>query len=107
MESNKTKATTKFTADVVAVMEENAPLDWAKANEIGDRFDIKPRAVVSSAIRLGIEYNKKERVSKTGAKIVSKADLVGMIANRLGVDADELDGLEKATKTSLEILLGA
>jgi hypothetical protein len=99
-------AESKFTDEVVEVMNAAAPLDWAKAQEIGARFDIKPRAVVASAIRQGIEYKRKERVTKSGAKVVSKADLVKGIAAKFDLDLDALDGLEKATKTSLAALLG-
>lgn len=99
-------AESKFTDEVLEVMEAEAPLNWSKANAIGAQFNLKPRAVVASAIRAGIEYNKIVRVSKTGGKIESKADLVAKIAARLGVSLDSLDGLDKATKTSLQVIAG-
>jgi wobble nucleotide-excising tRNase len=100
------KTETVYTEEVVAAMEAQAPLNWEKAQDIAERFNLKAKGVVASAIRNGIEYKRKERVSKSGAKIVSKADLVSKIAEKIGVDVAKLDGLEKATKTSLETLLG-
>jgi len=83
------KTETVYTENVVAAMRDAAPLNWEKAQEIAERFDLKAKGVVSSAIRNGIEYKRK--------------DLVDSIAKKLGVDS--LDGLEKSTKTALEIVL--
>ncbi len=99
------KVETVYTEEVVSAMEDSAPLNWEKAKEIADRFGLKPKGVVSSAIRNGIEYKKKERVSKSGAKVTSKTELVASIAEKIGVEADSLDGLEKSTKTALETVL--
>lgn len=100
MEENVRKA-------VLAAMKEAAPLDWAKANEIADRFKVKARAVTAMASRNDIEYNRKVRASKDGSAIVSKADLVKGIAGKLGVEVDKLDGLDKANKAALETVFNA
>lgn len=90
-----------ITPEVEARMKELAPLDFEKAGEIADEFGIKTRSVVASAIRKGIEYTRKARVSKTGEPVVTKEDLVGVIAEGIGVDKGDLDGLDKATKVAL------
>ena len=95
----------KFTDEVVARMKELAPLNWEKAKALGEELGIKPKAIVASATRNEIEYNKIERKTKTGAKIESKAALVVRIAERVGKNVEDLDGLEKATKTALEALV--
>jgi hypothetical protein len=91
--------------EILKVMVENAPLDWDKCNEIAEKFNEKPRSIVASAVRNGIDYNKKARVGKTGQPVVRKEDLVASIAEKFGVPVAELDGLEKANKTALEALL--
>jgi hypothetical protein len=95
------KMATKITAEVVTIMEELAPLDFHKATRIGDAFDIKPKAIVASATRRGIEYIRKPRVSKSGEAVVTKEDLVKSIASSLGFELGEIDGLLKATKVDL------
>ena len=90
---------------VLKVMNDQAPLNFAKATEIAEQFGLKPRAIVASAVRNGIAYEKKVRVGKTGAPVISKADLVGKIAAKFGLELTELAGLEKANKTALEAIL--
>ena len=91
----------KITDEIVEAMEGLAPLDNHKAIRIADAFGVKPRAVIASANRRGIEYIRKPRVSKTGAPIVTKEDLVGKAETILGFGKGELAGLEKATKDVL------
>jgi hypothetical protein len=62
------------------------------------------RSIVAKLSRMGA-YHKKEYVSKTGAKPVSKEELVSQIANIIGKTSEELGGLEKANKTTLSLLL--
>jgi hypothetical protein len=92
---------------VIAEMKNVAPLDWNKAQEIAEKFSLKPRAIVASATRNGIPYQKKQRVSKSGAPVVRKPDLVARIEVGLAFDAGSLDGLEKASKIALERLAQA
>lgn len=78
-----------------------APLDYEMCGKIADEFGIPQRSVVASATRQGLPYAKKARVSKSGSAIISKTDLVGVIAKELDVKVELLDGLEKATKSAL------
>lgn len=96
-----------FTDEVIAKMSALAPLNWEKAKKLGEELGIKPKAIVASANRNQIEYQKQKRVTKSGAKIVSKADLVAQIAKGVGVEVLALDGLEKSTKTALEAIAGS
>lgn len=96
------KIESKYTAEVIAEMKKNAPLDFEKCGVIGEKFGLPQRGIAASAQRNKIEYVNKARVSKTGGKIASKTDLVDMIAGNIGVSAKSLEGLEKATKSTLE-----
>lgn len=91
----------KFTDEILAVMRDRAPLNYEIAGEIAEQFGLKQKAVVASAIRNGIDYVRKARVSKTGEPVVTKEDLVATIADKLGLESGDLDGLEKATKVAL------
>jgi len=93
-----------ITPEVTEVMKAQAPLDMTKAEAIAEQFGIKARAVIASAVRQGIPYQKKVRATKAGTPVVSKTDLVAKIALKLGVDVTDLAGLDKATKTALEVL---
>lgn len=89
---------------VLEAMKANAPLNFETATAIADRFGLKARSVVASAIRNGIPYLKKAKVSKAGLPITSKEDLIESIANKIGVAVASLEGLEKASKSALLIL---
>ena len=89
-------------AKVLEVMENAQPLDFEKCAEIADQFGLKTRAVVTSAIRRGLDYNKKVRTNKQGVPTVSKEDLVARVAKAVGVES--LAGLEGATKVALQKL---
>ena len=59
------------------------------------------RSIVAKLVREGV-YVAKPRVTKTGAPVIRKADLVVMIQNAVG---QELPTLEKASKADLQLLL--
>lgn len=94
----------RFESEVLDVMRARAPLNLEKATSIAEQFGEKPRAIVAAAIRAGIPYEKAAKRSKDGSPAVRKEALVDAISDKLGV---QLDGLEKATKTSLQVLLNA
>ena len=89
---------------VLDAMTAAAPLNFESATEIADRFGLKARSVVASAIRNGIAYNKKAKVNKVGLPVVAKDDLIVRIAENLTISVEALEGLEKASKSSLEAL---
>jgi hypothetical protein len=94
----------KFDEKILNVMKEQAPLNFEKATAIADEFGLKARSVVASAIRNGIAYTKKAKVNKAGLPVTSKEDLVESIADKLGVTVEALNGLDKASKSALEIV---
>ena len=91
----------KFSDEIFEALKAEAPLDFEKVTAIAERFGEKPKALVAAVGRAGIEYKRKARVSKSGEPVVTKEALVATITEGLGLEAGELEGLEKATKLVL------
>ena len=86
-------------------MRELSPISYDVAVVLADRFGKKIRSVIAKACSLdGVVYVARERVAKNGSVIVRKAEMVESIAKSLATDED-LSGLEKATKASLDALM--
>ena len=82
-----------------------SPITYDIAQELAEIFGKTLRSVVAKACSMeGVTYIARERVTKNGSDICRKADLVDEITRALASDED-LSGLEKATKSSLENLL--
>ena len=82
-----------------------SPITYDIATELADIFGKTLRSVIAKACSMeGVTYIARERVTKNGSDICRKADLVDEISRALASDED-LSGLEKATKSSLENLL--
>jgi electron transfer flavoprotein alpha subunit len=69
-------------------------------------FGKTTKSVVAKLVREGV-YRKAEKVSKDGAPVVKKNELVEKIATEIGVTSDKLDGLESAPKNALKLILAA
>ena len=86
-------------------MRELSPISYDVAVVLAERFGKKIRSVIAKACSLdGVVYVARERVAKNGSVIVRKAEMVESIAKSLATDED-LSGLEKATKASLDALM--
>ena len=90
---------------IVSAIRAASPVNWSKAQTLATEHGLKPRSVVQVCVRHGIAYEKQGRVSKTGAPIARKPELVAGIAENLGLEASALVGLEKASKEALQALL--
>jgi hypothetical protein len=80
-----------------------AESDEDRANTIvrlADDVGTSVASVRAKLVNLGV-YKAKERTSKTGAPIESKAKIVGDIATLMGVEEEAIGSLEKATKRVL------
>lgn len=104
------KKTSKYTAEMEAVIRESAPLNLAICEDIAsdplfEKAGITARGVAAKARSLGVTYVKQERVSKSGEAIATKEALVVEIENAMGVDG--LASLAKAEKRALRALLSA
>jgi len=96
--------TPNYTPEMIAILKKNAPLDFAKAQEIGREIGRSAKSIIAKAKREGIEYISKPAPAKKKSA-PSKADMVAAIC--AAVDTDSLDGLEKATGAALNKLLSS
>ena len=84
---------------------DNSPITYDIAVVLAEKFGKKLRSVIAKSCSLeGVEYIARERVTKNGSAIVRKSEMVESIAKSLATDED-LTGLEKATKSSLDALM--
>ena len=93
-----------YTPEMVAILKANAPIDYAKAQELATQLERGARSIIAKCKREGIEYISKPAPAKKKAA-PSKADMVAAIMAATG--ADNLDGLEKATGSALNNLLSS
>ena len=96
--------TPNYTADMVLLLKQNAPLDFDKAQAIGKEINRSVKSVIAKAKREGIEYISKPAPARKKSA-PSKADMVSAICK--GLDMDHCNGLEKATGLALSKLLSA
>lgn len=67
----------------------------------------KAASIVAKIARLGLDYQRKMPVTKTGETPVKKTELVAQIAGLVSVSVAALDGMEKSPKGALQSLLDA
>ena len=97
-------STVNYTPEMVAILEQNAPIDYAKAQSLSTQLDRGVRSIIAKCKREGIEYISKPAPAKKKSA-PSKADLVGGIAKAVDLRPEDLAGLEKATGLALSTLL--
>ena len=86
-------------------MRELSPITYDIAVELGETFGKKLRSVIAKACSLdGVEYIPRKRGTKNGDESILKNELVARISKALG---QEMKGLEKATKASLNLLMAS
>ena len=84
---------------------ELSPISYDVAVVLAEKFGKKLRSVIAKACSMDkVVYVARERVAKNGSVIVRKAEMVESIAKSLATD-ENLSGLEKATKASLDALM--
>jgi capsular polysaccharide biosynthesis protein len=69
--------------------------------KLSEQLGKPTRSIVAKLVREGV-YVAQQRVTKTGAPVVRKSDLVAQIQAAVGA---ELPTLEKASKADLQLLL--
>jgi hypothetical protein len=89
---------------MVAQLEQNAPIDFDKAQALGKEMNRSVKSVIAKCKREGIEYISKPAPARKKSA-PTKADIVSAICS--GLDIDDLNGLEKATGSALSKLLSA
>ncbi len=101
MKTNNPNYSTAMESAMIAT----SPISYDSAVSLAETFGKSTRSVIAKACSLeGVDYIARERVAKNGNPIVRKVEIVASIAKHLESDED-FEGLEKATKESLEALL--
>ena len=97
------KNASKYTPAMEQAIRDAAPLNLEIATALAASFGngISAKSVTAKASRMGVAYNRKVAVSKTGAPVEKKETIVDEIS---GIVNASLDGLEKAPKAALQTL---
>ena len=64
------------------------------------------KSIIGKLSREGV-YQKATYTTKTGAKPITKAEIVAQITDKLDLDVDAVAGLEKAPKSALVVIRDA
>lgn len=105
--STKTKVvnyTPEMTAKLVEAYKANPTKETVAA--FASEFGKTTKSIVAKLSREGV-YKKAEPVSKDGSPVAKKDSLVEKIAETLGEPSEKLEGLEKAPKQVLKLILAA
>ena len=94
-----------YTPSQESEIRELSPITYDCAVVLAEKFGKKLRSVIAKACSMDkVVYVARKRVAKNGSVIVRKAEMVESIAKSLATD-ENLSGLEKATKASLDALM--
>ena len=94
-----------YTPEMEQAIKTASPLNIAKARVLAEKLERKPRSVIAKAISMGLPYNAAKPTRKNGTPVVRKAELVSAIEKSLSSSEGSLVGLEKATRSALDMLL--
>ena len=71
--------------------------------ELADEFSKSVKSIIGKLSREGV-YRREVYRTKTGENPVTKVEIVSNIADALGIEIDNLAGLEKAPKATLKAI---
>lgn len=97
------QATSKYTPAMEQALRDAPVLNQAVAAEFAKQFGEKftARSVIAKINRMGLKYERKQPVTKSGDPVERKEAIVAEIAELVGAN---LDGLDKAPKQALQAL---
>ena len=104
MAATKTAYTAEQTVELVAAYKASPTAETVAT--FAEKFGKTVKSVVAKLSREGV-YQKKEYVSKTGAKPVKKDELADVFQKTFSLTEAEADSLTKANKTALSKILVA
>jgi len=78
-------------------------MDYNRAEALASKWGLSIKSVIAKTKSLGIDYTPKARAPRKTSGI-TKADMVRQIESKLDL---ELDGLQNASASALNTLLGA
>ena len=90
--------TPEVTATIVKTYEANPNMDTVR--ELAETFEKTTKSIIGKLSREGV-YQKVSYTTKTGAKPITKAEIVAQITDQLNLDEQAVAGLEKAPKAAL------
>jgi len=96
--TKKVNYTAEQTAELKALFAAGKNVD-----ELATKFGKSTRSIIAKLSREGV-LKAKEYVSKAGEKPITKEAFVKQIAEKLGVEMDKLNGLEKTNKAALKLI---
>jgi len=70
---------------------------------LANKLDRSKKSIIGKLSREGV-YRREGYKTKTGEKPVTKVEIVSSIAEALGIELSDLEGLEKSPKASLKNL---
>jgi len=91
----------KETAEIVESYLQNPTRDTVEG--LANRFEKSIKSIIGKLSREGV-YRREVYRSKTGELPVTKVEIVSNIAEYLGVENSDLEGLEKSPKAVLQKL---
>lgn len=100
----KTQKAPNFTSAQEQAIRDAAPLNQSKSRELAEAFGKTERSVTAKAVRMGVAYERKAPVTKSGAPVERKEAIVAQIAQLV---SGNLDGLDKAPKLALQAVRDA
>ena len=77
----------------------NAP-DMSTVRALAESYGKTTKSIIGKLSREGV-YQKTTYTTKTGAKPITKAEIVAQITDQLDLDSQSVAGLEKAPKAAL------
>lgn len=101
MATAQSKTASKYTPAMEAAIRAEPVLNQAVAERLAGEFgpSFTGRMVIAKISRMGLTYERKAKVTKTGAKVEQKETIVSEIETLIG---STLDGLDKAPKPALQ-----
>ena len=93
-----------YTDSMVVELTQAGAFDYAAASAFAEKHNLSTRSVISKIKSLGLAYERKP-VVKGSVVRVRKADVVRVIATKLGLEDEALSGLGKADMGALQELL--
>jgi hypothetical protein len=95
---NYTEEETKY-----IVEQYNAVSTMETVQDLAEELGKSTKSIIGKLSREGV-YKRAVYTSKSGAVPVTKVELVNNIAENLGIEVENLVGLEKSPKTALQAL---
>ena len=96
-----------YTATVVTEMQEVGSFTYDSASNFAIEKGLSVRSVISKIKHLGLEYTPKPKTVSSAGPRVKKADVVRDIAQQIGIDVEEIEGMDKSDLRSLLNFLAA